>query len=175
MNDLTEGERAFTEQLYRDCFTPLFRFLFARTNDEDVAADLTQQCFLKFMKQEHVPLEALHAKNLLYVIAKTTLIDHWRKSGRELLVDMNELDVEDGNIPNPIEDEVTRECVDGVRAVILTLSDREQDVVLMRNNDEMEYSEIANALGIDVANARKIYSRALQKIEVRLRASNVFP
>ena len=40
------------EQLYRELFTPVFRYVFFRTRDRDLASDLTQSSFLKYMLQK---------------------------------------------------------------------------------------------------------------------------
>ena len=64
------------EALYNEFFTPLFRYLFFRTKDYNIANDLAQTSFLKFLRQDKKALEKEYAVKLLFTIARNTLIDY---------------------------------------------------------------------------------------------------
>ena len=166
--------RVDTEILYTELFTPLFRFVFFRTKDYDVALDVTQTTFLKFLEQETMPNDSEHAKRLLYTIARTTLVDHWRSAQLRTHESLKSDDVFAGTLPTPEELAQQRQDTAFVQAVLTTLTDTEAEIIALRLSDEMSYDHIAALLDIREANARQIYSRALKKVEAVLRDSGQF-
>ncbi len=163
------------EQLYRELFTPIFRYVFFRTRDRDLANDLTQSSFLKFMLLKKRPVEKQYALRLIYTIARSALIDHWRSSDRKTRplseIDVTHLPAED---PSPEQNAITAEDTEFIKQFLDTLSETESEIVSMRLASDIDHEEIAKTLGISPANARKIYSRAMQKVGEKIRESNYF-
>jgi RNA polymerase sigma-70 factor (ECF subfamily) len=161
-----------TETLYRELFTPIFRYLFLRTKDRDVASDLAQSVFLKYLLQEKKPETKEHSLRLLYTIGRTMLIDYWRKKGRRIETSLEDgWEIEDDS-PNPLEIAIAEEERNEVRVLLSQLSTVEQDVVSLRITSDMGYEEIASIMNTSVVNARKIYSRAIQKVGALLQQNN---
>lgn len=160
--------------LYRELFTPLFRYLFFRTKDYDVANDLTQASFLKFLSQKDKPKEKLHAHKLLYTIARTKLIDYWRVEGRREHESLDSHGEVEGNFIAPDEAAILADDKMFIQRVLGRLGGVEGEVVAMRLSGDVEYEVIAVTLNISAVNARKIYSRAIQRIGEELRESNYF-
>jgi RNA polymerase sigma-70 factor, ECF subfamily len=161
-----------SETLYRELFTPLYRYLFLRTKDRDVANDLVQSVFLKYLLQEKKPETKEHSLRLLYTIGRTMLIDHWRKKGRRIETSLEDgWEIED-DAPTPLEVALAEEERNEVRMLLTQLSAVEQDVVSLRITSDMGYEEIATIMNTSVVNARKIYSRAIQKVGALLQTNN---
>ena len=153
------------EALYRELFTPLFRYFVFRTKDTEAAEDLTQSTFLKFLLQETRPAERLHATRLLYTIARTMLIDHYRAHARKPVESLEATNID------PVSDEQNAETryrmnedIEYAKELLLELSDTEEEIVTLRIIAEMEYADIAKTAGTTETNARQIYSRALKKL-----------
>ncbi len=162
------------ETLYRELFTPLYRYLYFRVRDDDVAHDLTQGVFLKFLLQKERPESHEHARRLLYTIAKTTLIDHWRVSGRRVTVDIESIEEIPSTLPNPEEDALRTEDKQYVERAMEVLSEKEHEIVSLRLSGDLDYETIAAIVGVSPANARQLYSRALKKVEAALRLHNYY-
>lgn len=162
------------EALYKEYFTPLFRYVFFRTKDTNTAKDLTQNVFLKFLNQGYVEREKDHNIKLLFIIARTTLIDHYRKKSTNLEehLGLRGNDLESSE-PGPDVIYESKEKVLAVRESFKELSDIEEDIVLLRITTNTSYKEIGEIHSITEENARKIYSRALQKIEEYLKRKNI--
>jgi len=165
-NAFTTGES--NEALYRELFTPLFRYFVFRTKNKETAEDLTQSTFLKFLLQENYPTEKLHATRLLYTIARTMLIDHYRAHARNPHVSL-----EAKNIEPPSEERTAEaafsdnEDIAYAKSLLADLSDTEEEIVSLRILAEMEYADIALTTKTSEVNARQIYSRALKKLRIR--------
>jgi|GEM_PF-895338 len=165
-----EEDNAFSadsshETLYRELFTPLFRYFVFRTKDKEVAEDLTQSTFLKFLLQEDRPHEKQHIKGLLYTIARTLLIDYYRASARRPHVSL------EANLIDPADEEQsaeatysTKEDIAYVKELLAELSDTEEEIISLRIMADMEYRTIAEITGYSEANVRQLYSRALKKL-----------
>ena len=162
------------DALYRELFTPLFRYLLFRTKNYDIANDLTQTTFLKFLKQKDKPENKEYAIRQIYTIAKNTLIDYWRVENKKRY----ESDVEMENIKdeslNQEERAIINEDIKFVKEMLADMDEQEQEIITMRLTLDMDYKNIAEKLGIQIENARKIYSRALQKIKVEIIKSKKF-
>lgn len=152
------------EVLYQELFTPLFRYLFFRTRDSDIANDLTQAVFLKFLLQKEKPGEREHAHRLLFTIARTTLIDHYRVEGKRSRVSIDDLPEFPSEMRNPEEEAVFAEEKRFISDALHQLSADEAEIVALRLSGDVSYETIAHTTGVSVANARQIYSRSLKKI-----------
>jgi RNA polymerase sigma-70 factor (ECF subfamily) len=162
------------EALYRDLFTPLFRYVFFRTSDYDIACDVTQTSFLKFLQQNKSVATPEHAQKLLFVIARHTLVDYWRSGAVRKTVIQTEWGEVLGTDSTPEENCIAVEDQTLVAHMVAMLESVEAEVVSLRLADNLSYEVIAHTLNISSANARKIYSRALQKVRMQLQASNYF-
>lgn len=165
-----EDTNAFTtdeshEALYTELFTPLFRYFVFRTRDKDVAEDLTQSTFLKFLLQERRPEERLHATRLLYTIARTTLIDYYRAKARKPLESLEASNIDPASGEESAEIAYSmREDIAYAKELLSELSDTEEEIVTLRIIAEMEYADISRITGHTEANIRQIYSRAIKKL-----------
>jgi len=161
-----------SETLYKEFFTPVFRYIFFRTKDYDIANDLTQTSFLKFLNHQDQKIKKDYAVRLLFVIARNTLIDYWRTENKRNHENIEEVEDIPSSDPTPEEIAITRQDKEFVSKILKGLSDVEEEIVSMRLSGDIEYEIIATTLGISVVNARKIYSRAIKKIGVVFNNSN---
>lgn len=64
---------------YDDYGDAIFRFCYYRTNDREIAKDLTQETFIKTWDSMRAGKVINNFKIFLYFVAKNTIIDFWRK------------------------------------------------------------------------------------------------
>lgn len=170
----TNEEGVDIETLYRECYTPVFRYLYFRTKDYDIATDLVQNSFLKYMRQDNKGRDADYARRLLFVIARTALIDHYRTSVRRKTVSMDDTPEIMDEFSNQQDDAIKKEDSEYLNLVLGELSEVESDIVSMRISGEVDYKTISDTLKISEQNARKIYSRAIQKVGAKIKGSGLF-
>lgn len=171
MNSASESH----DELYRELFTPLFRYFMFRTRDYNLATDLVQTVFLKFLQSDYRERQTEHNTRSLFTIARNTLIDHWRVNGRRVEISLEESGIESvSEIPTPLEEFRTSEDVLTVQEALSTLSDLEQDIVMLRIATELDYKDIAELVDESSENTRQIYSRALKKLKVYLENKNIY-
>lgn len=165
MNGEAQHQNFDTEELYTAFFTPVFRFVFFRTQDYELSSDIAQQSFLKFMESaRHLPTQE-DARRFLFAIARNLLIDHWRSTAAHGMVAVSDLDRASSLQPSIESTLIAKEDIAFLQSLVRELSGIEADVFTLRISDDLPYATIAVLLEISIVNARQIYVRALRKLK----------
>lgn len=159
-----KGDQRAFEEVYNAWYTPLYRFIRMRTNiaTED-AEDLTQTVFMKFyescIKASYVN-ESPRA--LLYQIARTSIIDEWRKH-RHAPVANDEIVMRASDTEHDTSDLVREEEMkELVQTALVSLRDEQREIVTLRYLQELSSDEIAKIVGKSSEAVRQTLSRALK-------------
>lgn len=165
----------YLEVLYREFFTPLFRYFYFRIKDYDQAIDLTQTTFLKFYSNDYEKNTKIHNVKILFTIARNTLIDYYRVSSKKQDISLDESNLEPvSEAPSPIDDFESNENIRMVKEALKILDNREEEVVMLRISTELDYDHIGEIMNENTVNVRQIYSRALKKIKAYLENKNIY-
>ena len=151
--------------LYDTYYKPIFVFVFRRTGNEDLCADITSQVFLKALihlkkyKFQGVPFSAW-----LFRIAFNEVALHFRKNNtqRSLSFDADKIQ----SIAAASELDSTAETD---RLLMESISELQEDAIQLielRFFEARPFSEVAQILGITESNAKiKVY-RVLEKLKL---------
>lgn len=163
------------DELYRELFTPLFRYFLFRTRDYNLANDLVQTVFLKFFSHDYQDREKEHNTRALFMMARNTLIDHYRVSSKKQHISLENSGIDfPANTPTPFEEFRTNEDTLLVKEAIASLDEIDQDIVMLRITTDMGYKDISELVGESIDNVRQKYSRALKKIKAYLENKNIY-
>lgn len=153
--------------LYNRYHEPIFRFIYKRTVDEVLAADLTSQVFLKAMQKiDKYVFKGVPFSAWLFRIASNEIAQHFRQQKKNRVVALEERTAQD------LEDEYEdKEDLDinltVLKAVIQDLKPDEVELLELRFFEKRPFKEVADILDITENNAKvKIY-RLLQKMKKR--------
>lgn len=165
-NSMADRTEEF-EALYQTNQLMIYRFMFWRTRDEMLAEDLTSSVFMKAWRTLGT-FQGGSARVWLHRIARTTLIDYWRKrkevSDDGVMIDQVVADTQD---PSEALDE--RLAIDRLKLAVARLPRDMRDVVERRFVESYSARETAAKLGLSEANVRVIQYRALKKLREYLR------
>lgn len=153
--------------LYNRYYEPIFRFVFKRTVDEVLAADLTSQVFLKAMQKiDKYVFKGVPFSAWLFRIASNEIAQHFRKQNKNRVVALEERTAQ--NIEDEYEDKADLEINIGLlKSVIQDLKPEEVELLELRFFEKRPFKEVADILDITENNAKvKIY-RLLQKMKKR--------
>lgn len=155
MKRYVQGDMGAFEAIYERHSERVYSFLLKRAGSRELADDLHQAAFLKFQQscERYTPKYAV--LQWLYVFAKTTFLDHIRKTGRQVSV-VEGVDTSQVAAPSQAE------SIDS--SVLDRLSDNQKQVVEWRFLDEESYEQIAARLGKSTASIRQNVSRALKRL-----------
>jgi RNA polymerase sigma-70 factor (ECF subfamily) len=155
-----DGE-AFSE-LYEACVERVYRFIFFRVTDAQVAEDLTSQVFLKAWEnlgryRPHGPFLAW-----LYAIARNTVIDNYRT--RKQTVSLDEaapLAAQDDKLDELMQLQFE---IKSVQAAMQHLTQQQQEVITLKFIADYDTAEIAKHMGKSEGAIRALQMRALQAL-----------
>jgi len=165
------GETAAVEELYDLYADRLYRYLLARVGDQDVAADLTTELFIRvigriggYRLDSRRPAASFSA--WLYRIAANLATDHYRAQRRRPQVS---LETEKGwslPAPNPGPQHLVEqhETVTRLAAALNRLSEVQRLVVIAKFGEDMSNAQIARWLGKTEGAVKSLQHRALQTL-----------
>lgn len=151
--------------LYNKYYNQIFIFVFRRTENEELTADITSHTFLialsnlKKFKPQGVPFSAW-----LFRIALNGINEYFRKSKKERTVEMEEADLA-GMMEDP---HMNMNAKEDNKILLKALSELSSDAIQfieMRFFEKRQFSEIADILGISENNAKTKMYRLLEKLK----------
>lgn len=169
-SSIAGDEEAFG-RIYDKYVDEIFRFILMRTRTKEEAQDLTSEAFLKTW--QYVSSADRHIDNvraLLYRVGRNLVIDHYRKSGKEVHA-FNEDEFEklvDESID--LEEKVSKkDDIQKVFSLLHNLPEEAREIMLMRYAQDLSVSEIAKALGKKKGTVRVALHRAVKQLKAILK------
>ena len=178
---LGRRERALSEledieALVRTHRARLLRFVTFSVGDEDVAASIVQDCFLKawsnranFRGDASVAtwLTSI-AVNLIRDHQRTRKVQFWRKAAKTATDVMEMASILPGRDSSPERQLLARERAAAVGTALETLSANQRAVFLMRFSEEMELADIAHAMKMPVNTVKTHLHRAVRAVRQKV-------
>jgi RNA polymerase sigma-70 factor (ECF subfamily) len=167
------------ETLVRTYRTRLLRFVMFSIGDEDVAASIVQDCFMKAYAGRENFRGDCSVQTWLTSISLNLIRDHqrtkkfqfWKKAGKTAADVIEMADVLPMSGSSPEGQLLAREKAQQVTAMLETLSLNQRTVFLMRFQDKMEIAEIAEAMKMPINTVKTHLHRAVRAVRERMGVS----
>ena len=162
-------ERNFAD-IFQDHVWDVYGFVAYRVRSTADAEDITQQTFERALRAwGRFDPERASAKTWLIAIARNLVIDHGRR-GRERreVTQAESLDTLESPYGGPTEAVMEPGVEPELEAALGRLSDRDREALALRFGGDLTGPEIAEELGISLANVQQILSRALRRLRLEL-------
>jgi RNA polymerase sigma factor (sigma-70 family) len=154
--------------VYDDHVWDVYGFLAYRLGRRADAEDLTQQTFERALRAwSRFDPDRASAKTWLLTIARNLLIDHYRATRTEDPLETL------GTAEPTGEMEPDLGLSPQVAAALTELSPRDREIVALRFGGDLTGPEIAEALGLSLANVQQILSRSLRRLRVSLEGADL--
>lgn len=155
-------------RLYHAHLTPLYRYLYTRLGDRSEAEDATQQVFERawLSIRGYRPVEGASFKSWLFIIARRSLADHFRKGSsmtNYVALDSLANDLLDPAL-GPEESALISDQVRAVLRVINEMPDEAREVITLRFIADLSYREIGLTMDKTEAAVKMAAYRALDTI-----------
>ena len=151
------GDEAAVKAVFERYGGPVFAVSMSILRDRGLAADATQQTFIKAWRAASTYDAERSFGPWIYAIARRTAIDLYRKRARVVVSD--EVDV----VHFPVGLETVWEVFE-VRSALDRLPDEEREVIKMSHFDGLTHVEIAERLDIPVGTVKSRSHRAHQRL-----------
>ncbi len=142
----------------------IFRYIYHRLGNRDLAQDLTSEVFVRFLRSGTTP-DNLTA--FLYRIAHNLVVDYLRRN--PALLSLDETAVADRADPTDFaEIEMERATL---RRAVARLTPEQQQVIVLKFVEGLSNDEIAQVLGKSAGAIKALQHRALQTLRDLLSAT----
>ena len=157
-------EGSTLQQLYQEQFSPIYRYIYSKVGQREVAADLTSQVFLKAVRDLHGLHSLASMRRWLFAVARTTVADYWRAwyrvptSSLEALVSTG---WEGPAVEEPLGSE--GEPAEQVARLLQALPERHREILTCRFLLALSIRETATRMGLTEQNVKVLQLRALKR------------
>jgi RNA polymerase sigma-70 factor (ECF subfamily) len=152
-DDAAMGEEAF-RALYEATARPLLAYLTGVTGRRDVADDVLQETYCRFLVRQPKAMAGDEARRYLFRIATNLLRDRWRRKEEWQAADGEPLP--DANAPD------LNLQID-VRRAMRALKPRERELLWLAYVEGMSHAEIAESTGLGAMSVRLLLFRARRR------------
>ncbi len=156
------------EKIYLEYREKVFRYVRGKVRNLADAEDVTSEIFLKVQTSlSSYDEEKATLSTWIYTITHNAVCNYYREqSKRALSLDENALhsDTDDG-VMTEIENEILKE---NLAKALETLTEREQDIIVLYYYHEIPLRDIAIKMGITYTNAKFIKHNAIAKLRLAM-------
>ncbi|WP_100075107.1 RNA polymerase sigma factor [Chryseobacterium camelliae] len=169
-----EKDQKAQTKLINIFWVDVFSFVMKKVRDENDADEITVNVFSKVLSKLDMFDPHFQFKTWILTIAQNTVIDFWRKKSRENQDPTENLEeVKNQYAKSPEELMISNEEQKKIIKTIESLDANYQDIIKLRFFEEKSIKEIADELGISVANTKVRVMRA-KKVLAELLKNNEF-
>jgi RNA polymerase sigma-70 factor (ECF subfamily) len=175
---LPAGKVESIEELFAALESPLLGYALRLVADRATAEELVQEAFMKL--HAHFQ-EVEQPRRWLYRTVHNLALNHQRHTGKivSLTSSLNQDSESEQELvdPQPLPDEQIAHCeaVGLVRLSLGTLDERSREVVRLKFNENLRYSEIAERLGLTAGHVGYLLHHALKAVAAELSRSGALP
>jgi len=168
------------EELFRRYSRPLFQFVYRQIPNEEMAADLVQETFLRVFNHRKTYKPTARFSYWIYRIARNLTVDEKRRYWNRNVTDASSMPLKESfaadyfetqSSPLPDSAEVLhqREIEHMVRQAIEELSEEQRQVMILLKYQGLQYKEIAEILGVSTESVKQRAYRAHLKLRGQLK------
>lgn len=161
------------KSLFTEYRGELHRYIASKLRNAEMAADLTQETFLRFAEQmrNNPNLVITHTRSYLYRTAHNLIVDYLRQQDRMQMDSVPTealFDVVD-EAPSPEQVTSDKNSLAVAQMALLELPERTRQIFVMVRLEGLTYSEVAQQLAISDSSVQKHLARAVKQVMQRLR------
>ncbi|MBN1954333.1 MAG: sigma-70 family RNA polymerase sigma factor [Anaerolineae bacterium] len=155
-----KGRPAAFAEIYDRHQPAIYRYIFYRVGDVEIAEDLTAEVFVRLVEKiGHFTYRGRPLLAWLYTIARNLITDHYRRAGRTATMPEDEQLVCEKKLPEEYAQRaLTRQWL---AAAIANLTPDQRDVILMKFVADLDNATVARVLHKSVGAVKALQHRAL--------------
>ncbi|MCB0621239.1 MAG: sigma-70 family RNA polymerase sigma factor [Saprospiraceae bacterium] len=162
-----QRDRTQFRPLYNRYYESIFRFVYRRTADEDLTADLCSQVFLKAMTRlDGYQFQGVPFSAWLFRIASNEVAQHYRKVNKDRVVSVEEEQLSD--LADEIEEELGEDHRQALLGALDDLPEKDLELIELRFFEQRPFKEIAEILDITESNAKVRTYRILERLKKKM-------
>lgn len=161
IQNIRQGNHKSFEIVFKLWHKKIYSYFLKKTASDDLAEELTQMAFVKLWRFKHTLSEDFPLDVQLFKIAKTTLLDHFKK----LANDERNLILYSAEIEGRVEEQSLQfDAKKQLETVLSCLPPTRKQVFVLNRLQGYSYKEIAEKLSISPRTVEKHISLALKQL-----------
>ena len=153
--------------IYDNHFDNLRRYLYYRSGDQDLSADIAQNVFLKIWKK-NIDITKGNIKSLLFKMGNDEFISNYRR----LKIERDLINSQDFKLVYETDDQNDfSEMKQKFEKALISLTDKQRVALLMNKMQGLTCKEIAESLNLSQKAIEKRISQALSALKNKLNNS----
>lgn len=150
--------------IYDKYFYDIYKFILSLSKNQNIAEDITQETFLKAIKNANTLKDDAKIKAWLFQIAKNTYLTYINKNSKSISIDEIELACSN----NEEIEFINKETVKKARKLLHKMKEPYKEVFYLRAFANLSFKEIAEIFEKDDTWARQIFHRSKIMIKEEL-------
>jgi RNA polymerase sigma-70 factor (ECF subfamily) len=167
------GDTTAFDDVYSTFNTRLYNFLRRLSKSADVAEDLLEETWLRFVSSGATLAPDTRLEPWLFTVARNLYVSYCRSRWREQSYTSDILLWPDERSPSPLQTTLSHELQDGIEAALTSLPTKYREALLLIAVERMRPAEAAAVCGIAPDVFRQRLSRARARISSELKASGL--
>jgi RNA polymerase sigma-70 factor (ECF subfamily) len=159
---------AFIEELFARHQSEIYAYLFRMVRDPELAADMTQDAFVKAYRNYGSLEDPAHARAWLYQIAHRVALDEFRR--RKIVRFMPWTGESHGSAPSAEHLAMDARLSGPLQRALERIPERQRAALLLAELHDLTGLELAAALGVSHVAARALLTRARESLRQALAA-----
>ena len=162
------------EKLYREYFTPVYRYTLSLVHDPDMAEEITQETFFRALKKINDYRGEASLKVWLCQIARNLSFDSLRRQSKTTALTKHDDDESDnyelpaGSESDPEEQLLRKQTAMKIHRILHDLKEPYKEVFQLRTFGDLSFAEISELFGKSESWARVTYYRSRMMIKEEL-------
>ncbi|MGB7338035.1 MAG: sigma-70 family RNA polymerase sigma factor [Phototrophicaceae bacterium] len=172
LNRARDGDKDAITQIYHHYVESIYQFCKLRLGHPQQAEDITSMVFTKFVQavaQGKAP--RYHLRGWLFKVARNAIYDTYGEQKTLPLETLEQWENPDAIDPEYLVQQSLN--LDMIRESIMQLSPDQQDVILLRFDQQLSVQETADILGKKVNTVKALQLRAVSRLRTILQGSGV--
>ena len=153
--------------LYNRYYNPIFRFIYKRTSNQELSADICSQVFLKALQKldkyiyKGVPFSAW-----LYRIASNEVAQHFRNVNKSRIVSVDDANL--GDMIDELEEDNTEVQREQLLELLDDLNEIDLQLIELRFFEQRPFKEIAGIMNMTESNTKVRTYRILKSLKKKI-------
>ena len=162
------------EKLYREYFTPVYRYTLSLVHDPDMAEEITQETFFRALKKINDYRGEASLKVWLCQIARNLSFDSLKRQSRVTALtkydddEPNDYELPAGSESDPEEQLLRKQTAMKIHRILHDLKEPYKEVFQLRTFGDLSFAEIGELFGKSESWARVTYYRSRMMIKEEL-------
>lgn len=158
---IKNGDKEAFEQLIKEYYENIYAFCYRRTCNENTAADLTQEVFLKLISSIYNYKFTGKFSNYIFTIAVNTCNDYFKKMKADTNDKLDEIPSSDAL---PEETVITSEESKLLVHSLNNLPDKQREAIILHYFHDLKAKDIAKITGVPLPTAKSRIKQGLDKL-----------